>query len=73
MGTLQKHYTNNPTTENTFIIAHVAILMAREGRSEIILVNAYNHYQKYIQQQNDNKCIVIELQGCFLTVINMIF
>ena len=32
MVTLQKHhYTNNPTTKNTFIIAHVAILMAREG------------------------------------------
>ena len=31
MVTLQKHhYTNNPTTKNTFIIAHVAILMARE-------------------------------------------
>ena len=23
MVTLQKHYTNNPTTKNTFIIAHV--------------------------------------------------
>ena len=33
MVTLQKHhYTNNLTTKNTFIIAHVAILMAREGR-----------------------------------------
>ena len=32
MVTLQKHhYMNNPTTKNTFIIAHVAILMAREG------------------------------------------
>ena len=32
MVTLQKHhYTNNPTTKNTFIIAHVAIFMAREG------------------------------------------
>ena len=31
MVTLQKHhYTNNPTTKNTFIIAHVAILMARK-------------------------------------------
>ena len=32
MVTLQKHhYTNNPITKTTFIIAHVAILMAREG------------------------------------------
>ena len=32
MVTLQKHhYTTNPTTKNTFIIAHIAILMAREG------------------------------------------
>ena len=28
---VQKHYTNNPTTRNTSIIAHVAILMAWEG------------------------------------------
>ena len=32
MVTLHKHhYTNNPTTKHTFIIAHVAILMPREG------------------------------------------
>ena len=34
MVTLQEHhYTNNPTTKTTFIIAHVAILMAREGKT----------------------------------------
>ena len=38
MVTLQKHhYTNNPTTKYTFIIAHVAILMAWEG---IVYVNS---------------------------------
>ena len=33
------HYTNNPTTKNTFIIAHVAILMAREGT--LIQIQSY--------------------------------
>ena len=32
MAASQKHhYKNNPTTQNTFIIEYVAILMAREG------------------------------------------
>ena len=40
MATLQKHhYTNNPTTKNTFIIAHVAILMVREGTNHIYKEN----------------------------------
>ena len=43
MVTLQKHrYTNNPTTKNTFIIAHVAILMAREG-----IVGSHAYFQKF--------------------------
>ena len=37
MVTLQIHqYTNNPTIKNTSIIAHVAILMAREGTCPLL-------------------------------------
>ena len=52
MVTLQKHYTNNPTTKNTFIIAHVAILMAREGiyteRQNKYIIITFHHIYKLL-------------------------
>ena len=48
------HYSNNPTTKNTLIIAHVALCMAREGTQSYNLYARASSSETYIYFRSQN-------------------